>query len=161
MKVFNQKINQIQNPMDGRGDGVQGTSTLRQGQEYYSLDSMVLALNALWGETDAHKEKCGQNFSDMFCISATHNMLLRDEDLHKINFSDCFAVICTQNQQPEAQQRVALTFKLMNNDPISDANRRLCVSALRHLDVNRCVFSAFAFHMFQNWQVFPCSPFLT
>ncbi|KAF9150732.1 hypothetical protein BG015_007439 [Linnemannia schmuckeri] len=147
MKIFHTKIELCQKALDEREDAQPGST---RGRDYYSLDNMVTVLNLLWDGPDPRKE--GHNFMEMFCISATHNMLLQDEELHRINFSDCFAVVPTQNRHPEAQQRVALTFKLMNNDPTSDANQNLCVSALRHYDVSRCAFSAFAFYMFQIWQ---------
>ncbi|KAG0289301.1 hypothetical protein BGZ96_007116, partial [Linnemannia gamsii] len=148
MKVFQTKIMHCQKILDERENIQPGVV---RGRDYYSLDNMVTALNVLWDNPDPRKEY-GQSFMDMFCISATHNMLLRDEELHHINFSDCFAVVLTQNRQPGAQQRVALTFKLRYNNPTSDANQKLYVSALRHYDVGRCTFSAFAFYMFQIWQ---------
>lgn len=149
MKIFQTKIMQCQKALEERDDIQRGAT---RGRDNYTLDNMVTALNILWDGPDPRMEY-SQNFMEMFCISATHNMLLRDEELHHINFSDCFAVVPTQNRQPGAQQRVALTFKLRNNDPTSDANQKLYVSALRHYDIGRCTFSAFAFYMFQIWQV--------
>lgn len=148
MKVFHDKIEQCQKAQDER-EGAHLVST--RSRDYYSLDNMVTALTVLWNGQGQRKD--GRSFIEMFCISATHNMLLRDEELHQINFSDCFAVVTTQNRQPGAQQCVALTFKLKNNDRTSDANQKLYVSTLRHYDVTRCTFSAFAFYMFQIWQV--------
>ncbi|KAG0294662.1 hypothetical protein BGZ97_005027, partial [Linnemannia gamsii] len=148
MKIFQTKIMQCQKALEERDDIQRGAT---RGRDNYTLDNMVTALNILWDGPDPRMEY-SQNFMEMFCISATHNMLLRDEELHHINFSDCFAVVPTQNRQPGAQQRVALTFKLRNNDPTSDANQKLYVSALRHYDIGRCTFSAFAFYMFQIWQ---------
>lgn len=150
MKIFNAKIEQSQKAVDER-EGAQPVST--RGRDFYSLNNMVSALTILWNGQGQRKE--GRSFMEMFCISATHNMLLQDEELHQINFSDCFAVVQTQNRQPAAQQCVALTFKLKNNNPTSDTNQKLYVSALRHYDVARCTFSAFAFYMFQIWQVRP------
>ncbi|KAK5808586.1 hypothetical protein F5H01DRAFT_352398 [Linnemannia elongata] len=147
MKVFHDKIEQCQKAQDER-EGAHLVST--RSRDYYSLDNMVTALTVLWNGQGQRKD--GRSFIEMFCISATHNMLLRDEELHQINFSDCFAVVTTQNRQPGAQQCVALTFKLKNNDRTSDANQKLYVSTLRHYDVTRCTFSAFAFYMFQIWQ---------
>ena len=148
MKVFHAKIEQCQKTLDER-EGTQ--PVLTRGRVFYTLNNMVTALNVLWNGQGQRKD--GRSFMEMFCISATHNMLLKDEELHQINFSDCFAVVTTQDQQPGAQQCVALTFKLKNNNPTSDANQKLYVSALRHHDVARCTFSAFAFYMFQIWQV--------
>jgi hypothetical protein len=146
MKIFHEKIAQSIKAMSEREDAGYGRS-----RDYYSLDNLAMALNVLWDGSDVRKGS-GHNLMDMFCISATHNMLLRDEELHNINFSDCFAVVPTQNRQG-SQQRVALTFKLKDNSPTSHANPKLYVSALRHHDVNRCTFGAFAFYMFQMWQV--------
>lgn len=150
MKIFHAKIEQSQKAVDER-EGPQPVST--RGRDYYSLNNLVTALTVLWNGQGLRKD--GRSFMEMLCISATHNMLLQDEELHQINFSDCFAVVQTQNRQPGAQQCVALTFKLQNSNHTSGANQKLYVSALRHYDVARCTFSAFAFYMFQVWQVRP------
>ncbi|KAF9537607.1 hypothetical protein EC957_007932 [Mortierella hygrophila] len=147
MKIFHVKIDQCQKALDER-EGARPVST--RGRVYYTLSNMVTALNVLWNGQGQRKD--GRSFMEMFCISATHNMLLQDEELHQINFSDCFAVVPALNQQPGAQQCVVLTFKLKNSDPTSDADQKLYVSALRHYDLARCTFSAFAFYMFQIWQ---------
>ncbi|KAF9900180.1 hypothetical protein EC991_007797 [Linnemannia zychae] len=144
MKVFHEKIAQSIKAMSEREDAGYGKS-----REHYSVENLIKALDVLWEGSDARKEP-GQNLMDMFFISATHNLLLRDEELLNINFSDCFAVISDQNRQEGAQQLVALTFRLKTNNPTSDS--KLYVSALRHHDVSRCTFSAFAFYMFQIWQ---------
>ncbi|KAF9117850.1 hypothetical protein BGX30_005020, partial [Mortierella sp. GBA39] len=147
MKIFHVKIEQCQKALDER-EGARPVST--RGRVYYSLSNMVTALNVLWNGQGQRKD--GRSFMEMFCISATHNMLLQDEELHQINFSDCFAVVPALNQQPGTQQCIVLTFKLKNNGPTSDVNQKLYVSALRHYDLARCTFSAFAFYMFQIWQ---------
>ncbi|KAG0376048.1 hypothetical protein BGX24_008355 [Mortierella sp. AD032] len=151
MKIFQERIAQCAKAMAGREDGGYSKDGASRARDYYSLDNLVTALNALWDGPDARKDS-GDSFMDMFCIAATHNMLLRDEELHEINFSDCFAVVPMQNRHAEAQQCVALTFKLKSVNPSSDAESKLYVSALRHYDVGRCSFSAFAFYMFQTWQ---------
>ncbi|ORZ27813.1 hypothetical protein BCR41DRAFT_367380 [Lobosporangium transversale] len=90
------------------------------------------------------------NYRDMFCLTARHNMLLRDEDLRNLNFADCFSTIITQRTEG-GQQPIGLTFKI-NKGKTNKNNENWYACALRHEDVRRCVFSAFAFYMYQLWQ---------
>jgi hypothetical protein len=92
------------------------------------------------------------HYRELFCMTSRHNMLLRDEDLRNLNLSDCFASIVTKPRLPGVQQLVLLTFKL-NRGKTNPGNQNWYGYCLRHEDVRRCSFSAFAFYMFQLWQV--------
>ncbi|ORZ27810.1 hypothetical protein BCR41DRAFT_418814 [Lobosporangium transversale] len=72
------------------------------------------------------------NYRDMFCLTARHNMLLRDEDLRNLNFADCFSTIITQRTEG-GQQPIGLTFKI-NKGKTNKNNENWYACALRHED---------------------------
>lgn len=122
-------------------------------RDSYSIPMYFDMMQSLWKRPRQRPREYDLIYRDAFCISARHNMLLRDEDLRHLNFSDCFSTIVTQQQHRQGtQQVVALTFKI-NQGKVNKLNQNWYSCAVRHEDVRRCCFSAFAFYMFQLWQV--------
>ncbi|KAK3815118.1 MAG: hypothetical protein J3Q66DRAFT_343861, partial [Benniella sp.] len=78
-------------------------------------------------------------------------MLLRNEDLRHLNFSDCFATIISRKQHRGSQQAVALVFSRDKGKTLQQGEVAFAC-ALRHETVTRCAFSAFAFYMFELFQ---------
>ena len=152
MKIFNSAVNKYNNSLfvQGMQSGQRRTAdcVLR---DSYSISDFHDILMDLWTKEKQRPQEFDLNYRDMFSIAVRHNMLLRDEDLRHINFSDCFSTIVTQ-RFAGGQQAIGLTFKL-NHGKTNKNNQNWYACALRHEDVRRCCFSAFAFYMFQMWQV--------
>ncbi|KAG0261170.1 hypothetical protein BG011_001276 [Mortierella polycephala] len=79
-------------------------------RDSYPLSVFIDMMDTLWQKNRQTREY-DLHYCDMFCISARHNMLFRDQDLRYLYFSDCF---CTIVQCPHigAQQPIGLIFKL-------------------------------------------------
>lgn len=117
-------------------------------RDSYKPDQLVKILEQLWmsnGKT---------SIRDMFCLSARHHMLLRDQDLRNLNFSDCFSTVISGKQREGSQQAVALVFSLDKGKTIKDGEVNYAC-ALRHENLHRCPFSLFAFFVFSLFQVSP------
>lgn len=121
-------------------------------RDLYNLKTFNEMVGYLWEKKNQRVRDPDLNCRELFCLTSRHNMLLRDEDLRNLKMSDCFASVITEPRHPGVQQLVMLTFKL-NKDKTNIKHKNWYASCLRHEDVRRCSFSAFAFHMFQLWQV--------
>jgi hypothetical protein len=120
-------------------------------RDSYTLPVFYEMCQSLWLQKEGERRTDDIQYRDLFCITARHNMLLRDEDLRHFHFSDCFSTIVPP-QKPGGQQIVGLTFKT-NQGKTNKLHQNWYACTLRHEDVRRCSFSAFAFYMFQLWQV--------
>jgi hypothetical protein len=122
-------------------------------RDSYSIPMFYEMMQSLWKRPRQYPREYDLIYRDAFCISCRHNCLMRDEDLRHIHFADSFCTIVTRDTAHiGTQQIVALTFKV-NQGKINAFNQNWYACAIRHDDVRRCCFSAFAFYMFQLWQV--------
>ncbi|CEP08213.1 hypothetical protein [Parasitella parasitica] len=79
-------------------------------------------------------------------------MLLRNEGLQYLNFSDCFSTIIPAKQHRGTQETIAVIF-YMDKGKVMKQNDFKFACAMRHEDIFRCPVSAFAFfllNLFQN-----------
>ncbi|KAG2190675.1 hypothetical protein INT47_011749, partial [Mucor saturninus] len=75
-----------------------------------------------------------------------------DSDLRNLNFADCFYTIIPIKQHKGIQQALALVFSLDKGKTLKEGEVKFAC-AMRHENVFRCPFSAFAFFMFSVLQV--------
>lgn len=115
-------------------------------RDSYKIGQFIKILLDLWCSTEK------LHLRERFSIAARHHMLLRDQDLRNLNFSDCFFNIVSGTQHRGAQQAVALIFCLDKGKTLKDGEVKFA-SAMRHYNLYRCPFSAFAFYMFSKLQV--------
>lgn len=81
-------------------------------------------------------------------------MLLRDQDLRNLNYSDCFSTIISRTQHRGVQQSVTLLFSLDKGKTLKDGDVRFAC-AIRHYNLSRCPVSASAFYLFSKFQKEP------
>jgi len=89
---------------------------------------------------------------EMFSISSRHHMLLRDQDLRHLNFADCFCTIVPKKQHNGMQQAICLLFSLDKGKTLKEGEMKFAC-AMRHENVFRYPFGAFAFFMFNLHEV--------
>ncbi|CAO3630202.1 unnamed protein product [Mucor hiemalis] len=117
-------------------------------RDSYKIGQLINLLFGLWCSTSKF------HLRERFSISSRHHMLLRDQDLRNLNYSDCFSNIVSRTQHRGAQQAVALIFCLDKGKTLKDGEVKFA-SAMRHSNIYRCPFSAFAFFMFSKLQEMP------
>ena len=66
-------------------------------RDSYKIGQFIKILLDLWCSTGKH------HLRERFSISARHHMLLRDQDLRNLNFSDCFSTIISRTQHRGVQ----------------------------------------------------------
>ncbi|KAF9400592.1 hypothetical protein BGZ76_007684, partial [Entomortierella beljakovae] len=77
-------------------------------------------------------------------------MLLRFQDLRNINFSDCFSLQIAN--QHHGTQPVSMFVFALAKGKSTQKKEFWYAGAIRHIDVRRCTFGAFAFYIFNLWQ---------
>ena len=120
-------------------------------RDSYKPRQLVIMLKSLWC-SDVKGAGGRKAMRDLLYISARHHMLLRSEDLRHLNFSDCFSTVISRKQHRGSQQAVALVFSKDRGKTLQQGEVAFAC-ALRHEVVTRCAFSAFAFYMFELFQV--------
>lgn len=115
-------------------------------RDSYKIGQLTRILLDLWCSNDRF------HMRERFSIAARHHMLLRDQDLRNLNFSDCFSTIISRTQHRGVQQAVALLFCLDKVKTLKDGEVKFAC-AMRHYNLYRCPFSAFAFYLFSKLQV--------
>jgi hypothetical protein len=89
---------------------------------------------------------------DLFSLSSRHQMLLRDQDIRNLRFSDCFHSTIQQRLAGGKQQAVGVVFCLTEGKNVEPGELRYSC-AIRHANPHRCAVSAFAFHLYSILQV--------
>ncbi|KAI9327253.1 hypothetical protein BD770DRAFT_449903 [Pilaira anomala] len=84
-------------------------------RDSYKSGELIRILKNLW---IASKKS---SIREMFAISSRHHMLLRDQDLRNLNFSNCFCTIIPKQQHKGMQQAVA--FLLQENGDFLHGDR--------------------------------------
>lgn len=115
-------------------------------RDSYKTGQLIKVLKSQWSSPDK------THLREMFSISARHHMLLRDQDLRNLNFSDCFSTTIPQSQHRGHQQAVILVFCLDKGKTLKEGEVKFAC-AMRHENVHRCPVSAFAFYMYSLIQV--------
>lgn len=115
-------------------------------RDSYKIGQFIKILLDLWCSTDKF------HLRERFSIAARHHMLLRDQDLRNLNYADCFSTIVSNTQHRGVQQATALLFCLDKGKTLKDGEVKFAC-AMRHYNLYRCPFSAFAFYMFSKLQV--------
>ncbi|KAG2206098.1 hypothetical protein INT47_003747, partial [Mucor saturninus] len=115
-------------------------------RDSYKSGELIRILKSLWSSS------ADSGLREMFSISSRHHMLLRDQDLRNLNFADCFCTIIPKKQHKGIQQALALVFSLDKGKTLKEGEVKFAC-AMRHENVFRCPFSAFAFFMFSVLQV--------
>jgi hypothetical protein len=114
-----------------------------------------LALKATWVQ-EFHAES--QFIREHFSLAVRHSMLLRDEDLRRLNLADMFGYQLPKGVG-EVQTATLLTFSMKQGK----TNQNHCQEygcAIRHYDVRRCSVGALAFYLFDRFQVMKSFYFL-
>ncbi|CEP14392.1 hypothetical protein [Parasitella parasitica] len=83
-------------------------------RDSYKIGQLVKMLLDLWCSTDK------LHLRERFSIAARHHMLLRDQDLRNLNFSDFFYNIVPRTQHRGVQQAIALIFCLDKGKTLKD-----------------------------------------
>jgi hypothetical protein len=86
-----------------------------------------------------------------FSLAIRHSMLLRDEDLRRLNLADMFGYQLPRGVG-EVQSVTLLTFS-MKQGKTNQNHRQEYGCAIRHEDVRRCSIGALAFYLFDRFQV--------
>lgn len=120
-------------------------------RDSYRVGQLIRILLDLWCSNER------LHLRERFSIAARHHMLLRDQNLRNLNFSDCFSTIISRTQHRGVQQAVALLFCLDKGKTLKVGEVKFAC-ATRYYNLYRCPFSAFAFYMFSKLQEEP--PFL-
>ena len=115
-------------------------------RDSYKSGEFIRILKSLWSSESE------TGLREMFSISSRHHMLLRDQDLRNLNFADCFCTIIPKKQHRGIQQAVALVFSLDKGKTLKEGEVKFAC-AMRHENIFRCPFSAFAFFLFSLIQV--------
>ncbi|KAG2190460.1 hypothetical protein INT47_006627, partial [Mucor saturninus] len=115
-------------------------------RDSYKSGELIRILKSLWSSS------ADSGLREMFSISSRHHMLFRDQDLRNLNFADCFCTIIPKKQHKGIQQALALVFSLDKGKTLKEGEVKFAC-AMRHENVFRCPFSAFAFFMFSVLQV--------
>ena len=84
-------------------------------------------------------------------LALRHMMLLRDEDLRRLNLSDCF-MDQVPNREGGTQNVSMLAISFYRGKTNQDGKTQYG-TALRHEDVRRCAVGAMAFYLFARWRV--------
>jgi len=86
-----------------------------------------------------------------FALSVRHSMLLRDEDLRRLDQSDCFM---DEVRDPHGgTQTISMIVFSMHKGKTNQDGRTQYGTAVRHKDVRRCSIGAMAFYFFERWTV--------
>jgi hypothetical protein len=119
-------------------------------RDAYTIRDFIRMLETAWKGRDKVNAR-DNHLRDFFSMAARHQMLLRDEDIRNLNFSDCFSTqISNQNH---GSQPVSMFVFAITRGKTNVRNNFWYAGAIRHKDVRRCTFSAFAFYLFGLWQV--------
>lgn len=89
---------------------------------------------------------------EQFTISARHHMLLRDQDIRNLNFSDLFTTIIDKQDHRGTQQAVAVVFCIDQGKTLKPGEVKFAC-AIRHQNIHRCPVSALAFYLYSLLQV--------
>lgn len=117
-------------------------------RDSYQIEQLSQMLEDLW------QSKRKTSLRDAFCIASRHQMLLRDQDLRNLNYSDCFYQTAPNfYQQTEGTQKMlAMVFCLDKGKTLKEGERNYAC-AIRHKNVHRCAISWCAFYLFSLLQV--------
>ena len=115
-------------------------------RDSYKPGELVRISRTLWVSTNL------TSLREFFTLSSRHHMLLRDQDLRNLNFSDCFCTVIPKQQHRGNQQAIALVFSLDKGKTTKEGEVRFAC-AMRHENLSRCPLSAFSFYMFSLHQV--------
>jgi len=78
-------------------------------------------------------------------------MLLRDEDIRNLAISDVFCTL-RRHTVPGSTQALGLVFSLRKGKT-NQTGENMYATAFRHKNFLRCTVAAFAFYMFERFQV--------
>lgn len=143
MKDYDQRI-RYQTMFNSGADRLAGC-VLR---DAYRTEEFIPMCEDIW----RNRDMISTSLRDLFSITARHNMLLRDEDLRHLELQNCFTRVIKSSVHHGSQTAVALIFGFRVGKTNKDG-RVMYACALRHEDVSRCAFSAFAFYMLERFQV--------
>lgn len=115
-------------------------------RDSHNIGQFIKILLDLWCSNGKH------HLRERFSISVRHHMLLRNQDLRNLNFSDCFSTIISRTQHRGVQQAVALLFCMDKGKTLKDSEVKFAC-AMRHSNFYRCPFGVFAFYMSSKLQV--------
>ncbi|CAO3565015.1 unnamed protein product [Mortierella alpina] len=84
-------------------------------------------------------------------LLARHHMLLRDEDIRNLALSDVFSTLA-RHTAPGSREALGLIFSLRKGKT-NQTGDNMYATAFRHKNYLRCTVAAFAFYMFERFQV--------
>jgi len=123
----------------------------------YEVDQFIHMMLQLWRGDFPMWHKRKTYIRDRLSINWRHQMLLRDEDIRRLDLSDCFCEpIALQHLGTSVHIR-GLVICLRGGKTRSDLNSQYSV-ALRHKNFARCPVGAFAFYMFERFEVSIVAP---
>ncbi|KAK3833241.1 MAG: hypothetical protein J3R72DRAFT_231522 [Linnemannia gamsii] len=134
--------------------------TLCEARDTYDGNKLVRMAMYTWKQQPVHRTKGIRKYSSItrfpyirerLCILARHHMLLSDEDIRNLNFSDVFSTLNCKNATGSTWA-CGLTFCLRRDRP-NKKGAMLYATAFRHKDFRRCTVGAFAFYMLERFMV--------
>ena len=84
-------------------------------------------------------------------LLARHHMVLRDEDIRNLSLSDVFCTL-RRHTAPGSTLALGLVFSLRKGKS-NQTGGNMYATAFRHKNFLRCTVAAFAFYMFERFQV--------
>lgn len=123
-------------------------STNSNATNYYTVAEHIRCLLYAWRQPINSRSIM---IREHFVLAVRHSMLLRDENARYLDISDC-SMDTFVKQPGGTQEVVALVFSMRIGKANKNGNVQLGM-AVRHTDVRRCSVGAFAFYMFERFQV--------
>jgi hypothetical protein len=115
-------------------------------RDSYSVREHRMALKATWMQPYS---VTSPYIREHFCLSIRHSMLLRDEDLRRLNLSDMFMEQLPK--RPDETQGGSMLVFSMWAGKTNQNHRQEYGCAIRHSDVRRCSIGALAFYLFDRF----------
>ncbi|KAF9099859.1 hypothetical protein BGX27_000510 [Mortierella sp. AM989] len=121
-------------------------------REGYDTECFYKLMAVLWKGEYPKWNKRMTFIRDRAAINLGHQMLLRDEEIRHLDLANCFSESVTTPLYKTTRVIHGLSFRLCKNTPQENLDKD-CSLIFRHNDHLRCGVGAFAFYLFERFQV--------
>lgn len=118
----------------------------------YDIEAFYRLMVTLWKGDYPKWNKRKTYLRDRVAINLRHQMVLRDEDLRKLDLSDCFTEVITTTLYKTPRSIPGLAICLRSGKTQADFEKNYALM-FRQKDYLRCGVGAFAFYMFERFMV--------
>lgn len=115
---------------------------------HYSVHEHIKILLSVWQQAVTARSA---GMREHLNLAVRHAMLLRDEDLRRLNISNC-TVDTIEQRLGGTQAIMAMVFSIHGGKTSQHGYRQEGI-AIRHRDVRRCSVGAMAFYLYERFQV--------